>query len=277
MSASLCLIAWNERDRATEGEASERVLARHVQRRLRAADLLEGQQDGGAVEQALDAAASPRRPSPSGSRGAHRRSRGARASGSGSTVETAPGGHRARPGRRGRARARRPPRGPGEHDREVGHVAVGHRHLGAADAAAGALVFTLPASATGPSARAKHADRLALREPRQPALLLLFAARQQQRLGGQIDRRRERRRREAAAELLGDHAQLEIAEAGAAVFLGNGRAEPAHLGHAAPERLVVGRVGLEDAAHLGRATSARRGTFSPGRAAPSGRERSRSS
>ena len=40
-------------DLPAEGEAAERVLARHVERGLRAADLLEGHQHRRAVEQAL--------------------------------------------------------------------------------------------------------------------------------------------------------------------------------------------------------------------------------
>src|SRR5262249_25711682 len=54
-----------------------------------------------------------------------------------------------------------------------------------------------------------------------------------------------------AAELLGEHAELEVAEPGTAVRLGDGRARPAHLGHALPELGVVGRVGVEDAADAG--------------------------
>ena len=57
------------------------------------------------------------------------------------------------------------------------------------------------------------ADGLAQRQAREPPLLLLRGAGEQQRLGGQVDRRRERRGGEAAPQLLGDHAQLEIAEA----------------------------------------------------------------
>ncbi len=53
-------------------------------------------------------------------------------------------------------------------------------------------------------------------------------------------------------ELLRDHAELEVAEAGAAVGLGDGGAHPAHLAHALPELDVVGRGAFQDAADAGR-------------------------
>jgi hypothetical protein len=54
----------------------------------------------------------------------------------------------------------------------------------------------------------------------QPALLLRGGAAEQHRLRGQVERGGQRHRAELAAELLGHHAQLHRAEAGAAAVLG---------------------------------------------------------
>src|SRR5438094_966692 len=80
----------------------------------------------------------------------------------------------------------------------------------------------------------------------QPALLLGLAAREEQGLRGEIDRGGERRGGETAAQLLGDDAQLEIAEARATMRFRDGRADPAHLAHAPPQLGVIGRGALED-------------------------------
>ena len=50
MSASMCLIAWKEPIWPAEGHALQRVVARHLQRPVGAADLLEGDEHRGAVE-----------------------------------------------------------------------------------------------------------------------------------------------------------------------------------------------------------------------------------
>ena len=118
-------------DLPPEGEAAERVLARHVERGLRAADLLEGHQYRRAVEQPLH-----QRPALAG-----------RAQGLGrGALEHDP---RVRAGRvhGGEARAGDPRAGEiyqieagvvitlrGEDDREIGDVAVHHRELGAVEA-----------------------------------------------------------------------------------------------------------------------------------------------
>ena len=87
-----------------------------------------------------------------------------------------------------------------------------------------------------------------------PFLLLRLAAREQDRFGGEIDRRRKRHRRQRAAHFLGDHAEFEMARAGAAKFLGDRDAEKAHLGKALPQFAVIGRLAVEHGAHrLGRA------------------------
>ena len=52
-----------------------------------------------------------------------------------------------------------------------------------------------------------------------------------------------------AAHFFRDHAELEMAGAGAAELFGDRDAEKAHLGEALPERLVVGRLAVEHLAH----------------------------
>ena len=68
-------------------------------------------------------------------------------------------------------------------------------------------------------------------------------------LGGQVDRRAEGHRRDGTADFFGEHAQAFMPQVGAAVGFRHGRAEPAHVGHAFPERAVVGVAALEDLAH----------------------------
>ncbi len=121
------------------------------------------------------------------------------------------------------------------------------------------------------------ADRLALRDAREPALLLRVAARDAQRLGGQVDRGGERGGGEAPAQLLRDHAELEVAEAGAAVGLGDGGAHPAHLAHALPELARRRARRPPGCGGRGSRRRARRGTSAPAPGAISGRPRSRSS
>ena len=52
-----------------------------------------------------------------------------------------------------------------------------------------------------------------------------------------------------AAHFFGDHAEFEMAGAGAAELLGDRDAEEAHLGEALPQFLVVGRLAVEHFAH----------------------------
>jgi hypothetical protein len=94
------------------------------------------------------------------------------------------------------------------------------------------------------------ADQLAGRDARQDGGLLGVAAVGHHGLGQDIDRRGEGDRRHGPAQLLGDGAQLHPPQAQAVVFLGNGRAQPALLGHGAPQSGVValGRI-VEHAAH----------------------------
>ena len=141
-------------------------------------------------------------------------------------------------------------------DGEVGHVAVGHRQLLAVERAAaegGAQLAHI--GLARPFGQGQRADRLAATPARQPRLLLRLAAAGDDGLGGEVDRGRERHRRQRAAELLGQHAESEMAEAGAAVLLGDRRAGPAHGGDLLPQRLVVGLRPLQDLAHRRRRTA----------------------
>ncbi len=56
----------------------------------------------------------------------------------------------------------------------------------------------------------------------------------------QIRCRAKRHWRHGAPQFLGEHAQSLIAEAHTAEFFGNGRADPPHLGHCAPQIRCVG-------------------------------------
>ena len=94
---------------------------------------------------------------------------------------------------------------------------------------------------------------------------------------GQVDRGGERRGGEAPAQLLRDHAELEVAEAGAAVGLGDGGAHPAHLAHALPELARRRARRPRGCGGRGSTRRARRGTSAPAPGAISGRPRSRSS
>ena len=135
----------------------------------------------------------------------------------------------------------------GEHDREVGDVAVGHRHFRTFD---GAFL--------GPGLEAarrfactfgdrKRADPFTGGELRQITRLLLGAAEGEQRLGREIDARRERCGREAATQLFGEHAQFEVTEPDAAELFRDRRRGPAEVDHAAPQLRIVRLIAVEHA------------------------------
>ena len=142
--------------------------------------------------------------------------------------------------------------GAREHDGVVGIHAVDHRDLGARKLAA------LEAGADGFRRHRAHAfgaregsDQLAFRDLGQELRLLVFAAGREQRFREQIHRRGERHGRQHPAQFLGHDAKLQIAEAEPAVILGDGGAQPAHFGHALPQRAVMAVLAFEHAAdHL---------------------------
>ena len=169
---------------------------------------------------------------------------------------------------------------PGGDHGEVGHVSVGDRRLLAAELAALHLwPCTLSAAfCPGFSAKAKVPMASPLARRGQPGLLLLVVAEAQQRLGGDVHAGARRGWVPASApHLLGDHRQLEVPEAGAAVALGDHGALPAHLRRALPQVGGVGLVGFQHVAAHRQRRSARPGSPGPSVAGASAPRRSRSS
>ena len=83
----------------------------------------------------------------------------------------------------------------------------------------------------------------------QPFLLLRVAAGEQDRFGREIDRGGKRHRRQRAAHFFGDHAEFEMAGAGAAECFRDRDAEKTHLGEALPQFAVIGLLAVEHRAH----------------------------
>jgi hypothetical protein len=77
--------------------------------------------------------------------------------------------------------------------------------------------------------------RRSIGQLRQPFAALGIRTGGQDRLGRQVRGGGERHRRHRAAHFLGQHAQAFVAQAGAAEFLGDRRADPAHAADFAPE------------------------------------------
>ena len=233
-------------DRTTEREPPERVLFRHVQRRLRAADLFERKEHRGAVEQLF----------------------GLRPAFAFFTQQFA---------RRVAETDRRMRTGRVERGHDLAFYAApfrstmyidacflssfastiaksatspsGHRHLRAFDRAFFRFRLQAAGRFAGTFGDRKRADPFAGREFRQVARFLFGAAEGEQRFGGEVDARRKRRRREAAAEFFGEHAQFEVAEADAAVLFRYRSRRPAEVDHAAPELRVVRLIAVENAAN----------------------------
>ena len=245
----LVLDALERSDRPAEGETFLGIGIRHVQRRLRAADLLERHRHGGVIQQRADRSG----------RAARQRFRwrvgefdaGVRAG----RIEGGDGF----PGDAGAVQVHQMQPGP-----LPPLTATTAMSAMSPSGTASFVPVRRPAADRGgqlrgigrarPFRQRKCADDLAGGELRQPGLLLLLRPEQHDRLGRQIDRGRERHRRDRAAEFLGQHADREAAEADAAVFLGDRGAGPAHLGDGAPQVGGVGLVGVQDAArHGGRA------------------------
>ena len=131
----------------------------------------------------------------------------------------------------------------GQHHRDHRVRAVGDRDLGPAQLA----VLDLAGQGRGVGdagafGGGEAADPFAGRDLGQDKGLLLPRAGQHHRLGDEIDRRGEGDRGGDPAHLLGDGAELHVAQAQAAEFLGDRRAQPALLGHALPQLDVMGDV-----------------------------------
>ena len=117
---------------------------------------------------------------------------------------------------------------------EIGGVAVEHEALGAVELVAApdgvAVMATLAASFRPLSSeKARVAVTSPAAMPRQQRLLLLLRAGVQDRGGGQRRGREEGRAQEAAAHFLQHDAELAIAEAAAAIGLGNVHGGEAHF------------------------------------------------
>ena len=209
-------------DRAAEGDAVERIVTAHFQRAVGAADLLERHQHRGAVEHLRqDAPAFAGRAERLGLAVLESQfGLAARGSTLVSGLASTPSAFRST---RNSEMSLSRPAGAGARgdDREVGDGAVGHRLLHAVEAAAGGGELDRPPATDCPCLRTAPACRSHRpRRSREPFLLLRVAAREQDRFGREIHRRGERHRRQRAAHFLGDHAEFEMAGAGAAEFSG---------------------------------------------------------
>jgi hypothetical protein len=144
----------------------------------------------------------------------------------------------------------------GRDDEDVGAGAVRHRLL---DAAQRPVAAGLGGRDRGGGRRPAGAD-LGVREGRQRGAagdareelaLLLVGADGVDEPAGQDDGLDERLGCQDPPDLLGDDRHLDRACAHAAVLLGEGETQQAHLGQLSPDLLVEARVGLGDlAAHL---------------------------
>ncbi len=235
-------------DGPAEGEAADGVLARHVERGLAATHLLEGDQHRCPVEQALDEG-------PARSGLAERLRRRVR---EGDRCHRSGGIDRfeRRPAHAGGVQIHQVERHattvPRRHHGEIRHVPIDHRSLGPGEPARfGAGGQTVRGRCLGSLGEGEAADRLAGGDPGQPVALLRVGSSQEQCLDGEVDGRGEGSRRNAAPELLGEHAELEVAESRPPVALGDRGAGPPHLRHAMPELGIIGRIAVEDAADPG--------------------------
>src|SRR5262249_22650011 len=138
-------------------------------------------------------------------------------------------------------------------DEDVGAGAAEDMVLGAAQAEAAACGRRLGRDAVELEAVARLVagdgeEALAARGRGQVLVLLRFAAAEKERGLSQEHRGDDRLWAEAAPELLEDHHLRDMAEAAAAELLGERQAEPAEVGHLAPQLGAVG-PGVAEAAH----------------------------
>ncbi len=276
MSASLCLIAWNEPIGRPKAIALLRVGACHLEAGLRAADLLEGDAAPRRGRAALDGVPAAGAVAEQLGRRAVERDAGLLA-GRVEGLERVAGDARAvevDEDERGRslssrattiAKSATSPSGTGH------FVAAEPCRRRCAPIACGPRIARRPRR--GRTCRSPR--------PRRASAATSSSAprcRRQQRLGREVDRRGERDRRERAADLLGEHAQTLVAEAGAAVSprAPRRRASPCRP---SPSTARGRRARSPSSTCAGRpvAGSCRRGTCAPVRAAGSGRRKSRSS
>ena len=236
-------------DLAPEGEALQGVVACHFQRPVGAAELLEGGQHRCAVQHVRDDAV------PFTGR-AERFGGGGREADRGVVAGGVDRGHGfacdAGAGEIDDMQALAVAGAGGDHG-EIGDGAIGHRGLGAGQGSGGDLgLDRARRDGAGAFGIGEGADPFPRRQLRQVLPLLCLAAGRHQQLGGEIDGRGYRHRGQRAPEFLGDHALLQMADAEAAIFLGDGGAEPAEPGHVAPDRCVEAGLALEHGPYRGR-------------------------
>ena len=124
----------------------------------------------------------------------------------------------------------------GEDDGVGGDVAIGDRDLHAGEFRAVELRFDGGGRGrAGAFGDGEGADDGAIDDAGQDFGLLLGGAGGEQGFGEEVERGRERDRGDGAADLFGEDAQFEAAEAEAAVFFRNGDAEPALCGDRFPQ------------------------------------------
>ena len=144
-----------------------------------------------------------------------------------------------------------PPSTAARDDEQVGAGAAGHRLL---DAGQRPAVAALRGGDAGGRRRPAGAglgvredgDRRPLGDAAEDLALLLRRADGGDEAAGQHDRLDERLGRQHPADLLGDDRHLDGSGAHAAVLLGEGQAQQAHLGQPRPGLLVEAGVGLHD-------------------------------
>ena len=242
------------RDGAAKGIAVHGVVLRHFQAAVRTAQLLEGQEDGGAVK--------------------HRFGQGKAFACiaqtlSGSTAE-ADLGNAARgiKGLEGLARdasARQLDQEQarlaafiGQHHRQIGNVAIGDRDLHTGQLAADNIGLQVGRIDHAWTFRGREsANQFASRDLRQPLSLLGVRTGQHQGFSEEIDRRGEGDRGAGAAQLFGNGAKLNPAKTKATMFFRDSGAQPALSPNAFPQIGVIGQFGIvQHLAHMGRGTVA---------------------
>ena len=237
-------------DGAAEGEPLEGVVLGHLQGAVGAAGLLEGQEDGGPVQDLLDQGQAL-----AGTAQALGRD----------LVEDQPGRVAGRI--QGRERLAGHPGGrqvdeeepqlatlPRQDQGMGGDTAVGNRDLGPRKAPAlDGGTDRGAGEGARPFRSRQGTDDLAGGDPGQDSSLLGLGPGQHDRLSQHIDGGGEGDGGHGPAQFLCDDAELKPAQAQPAVFLRNGRAQPALSGHGLPEIWVPGRRGIvEDLAHPAR-------------------------
>ena len=217
-------------DLAAERHAFQCIVTAHLQRAIRAADLLEGDQNGRTIKQDLEvrpAFAALSEPFGGGIVEGEMRLPAGRID----RVDGAAGNGVLRQIDEHEAKRVAFLR---QHDCYVGDIAVEDRRLTSIQHAVGEGGPDRLLRQPLPFGGGEAADRRAGGDLWQPFALLLRVAERLDGLGRKVDRREDRQRRKGAAKLLRDGAELEIAKAETAMLLRNRDPEKAHFGNAVP-------------------------------------------